>query len=189
MTILIIYLSIGILLNIIGPIAKRINKDINEIKTPSLSDLLTENPPLPFWKKFLFEFIMRVFTILLFPLFLIIICIDNFREKNQKKVPINSYINDNLLYFWKMGGAGIIKCNDCNFNQEIISFLHGFGPNSWNNSGFQCQECGKFHEIEYDMNNSNGKLCECGGNLSREKPLFCPNCKSTNIEYMMSYIT
>ncbi len=32
-------------------------------------------------------------------------------------------------------------------------------------------------------------FCECGGNLDREKTLFCPNCKSTNLSYSMEYIT
>ena len=32
-------------------------------------------------------------------------------------------------------------------------------------------------------------FCECGGSLDREKTLFCPNCKSTNLSYLMEYIT
>jgi hypothetical protein len=32
-------------------------------------------------------------------------------------------------------------------------------------------------------------LCECGGNLDREKTLFCPSCKSTKLSYSMEYIT
>jgi len=32
-------------------------------------------------------------------------------------------------------------------------------------------------------------LCECGGGLDREKPLFCPCCKSTNLSYSMECIT
>ena len=31
--------------------------------------------------------------------------------------------------------------------------------------------------------------CECGGHLEREKTLFCPDCKSTNLSYDMQYIT
>jgi hypothetical protein len=98
------------------------------------------------------------------------------------------YNDDNLLYYWKMGGAGIIECNNCDFTEEITSFLHGGDDDSWNIAGFQCQKCGKFHELEYDMNNAKGKLCECEGCLSREEPLFCPICKTTNITYTMSYI-
>lgn len=187
MKILAIYLAIGVLMNIIGPLAKKINKEINKIKKPSFTDKLTEKPPVPFWKKILFESILRLFTILLYPILFVIISIDYYRSKKQ--IDLHSNLDDNLLYYWKLGGAGIVKCNNCNYSQNIISFLHGHGPNSWNNSGFQCQKCGKFHEIEYDTNNSKGKLCECGGNLSREKALFCPKCKKTNLEYLMSYIT
>jgi len=32
-------------------------------------------------------------------------------------------------------------------------------------------------------------FCECGGSLDREKTLFCPSCKSTNLSYSMEYIT
>jgi hypothetical protein len=32
-------------------------------------------------------------------------------------------------------------------------------------------------------------FCECGGSLDREKALFCPSCKSTNLSYSMKYIT
>lgn len=189
MKILAIYLAIGILMNFIGPLAKKINEEITKIKEPSFADLLTQKPSVPFWKKFLFEVILRLFTILLYPVLFVIISIDYYRSRNQKQENVQSNLDDKLLYYWKMGGAGIIKCNSCNFSQNIISFLHGHGPNSWNNSGFQCQKCGKFHEIEYDMDNSKGKLCECGGSLSREKPLFCPICKKTDLQYSMSYIT
>ena len=88
-----------------------------------------------------------------------------------------------------MGGEGTISCNKCDFNQAIVSFLHGFGTNSWSNTGFQCQNCGKFHEIEYDTENTLGKLCDCGGVLSREEPLFCPNCRTTDIRYRLIRIT
>ena len=104
----------------------------------------------------------------------------------NKKDTLYNLMDDNLLYYRRMGGAGVVKCNNCNYSQEIISFLHGI---EWCSSGFQCQKCGKFHEIECDMENSKGKLCECGGDLSREKPLFCPICKKANMTYMMSYIT
>lgn len=93
---------------------------------------------------------------------------------------------DKHLYYWKMGGAGTIRCLECNFQQKIISFLHGA---NWNNSGYQCQKCGKFHEIECDLDNSKRKRCECGGKLDRDKPIFCPKCKTTNLSYYLRIIT
>jgi len=189
MLILIIYLSIGVFMNIIGPLAKKVNDDIKSVKKHSAEDLLIEKYPVPLWKKILYEIIWRLLIILFYPLLYLIICIDYFQIKNQKKAPVELYKDDNLLYFDKMGGWGVVYCNNCNYNQEIISFQHGTGPNSWNNSGFQCQKCGKFHEIECDMSNSNGKLCECGGILSNKLYLFCPICKTANIRYMMRYIS
>lgn len=103
---------------------------------------------------------------------------------------MNNEMEDDTLYYWKIGGAGTINCKNCSFNQDIISFIHGFsGDEPTSNSGFQCQQCGKFHAIEQDMENSQSKLCTCGGNLSRNEPLFCPVCKSTDLEYDMQYIT
>ena len=32
-------------------------------------------------------------------------------------------------------------------------------------------------------------ICECGGPLDREAILFCPHCKSNNLQYAMTYIT
>lgn len=94
--------------------------------------------------------------------------------------------NDSRLYFAGMGGAGTIHCLECNFQQKIVSFLHGA---NWNNTGYQCQKCGKFHEIENEKSNFWRKRCKCRGKLDRDKPLFCPECNSFNIAYRMSKIT
>ena len=96
---------------------------------------------------------------------------------------------DNFLYFTNMGGAGKIHCNLCELSQDIVSFLHGFGEDPWSYSGYQCQQCGMFHAIEHDMDNTAGKKCECGGQLERDKPLFCPKCGTKDVFYNMSYIT
>lgn len=102
--------------------------------------------------------------------------------------------SDKYLFFWQMGGKGIISCSECDFKQTIVSFLHGF---DWNNTGYQCQKCGKFHEIIYDKEKTEREVsdseetekCDCGGHLSRSEPVFCPNCKSTNVRYQMTLIT
>ena len=98
--------------------------------------------------------------------------------------------SDKYLFFWKMGGKGIISCSICDYKQTIVSFLHGFGENSWANTGYQCQNCGKFQEIEsYSEEIAKTAVCDCGGHLSRREPVFCPNCKSTNVIYQMTLIT
>ena len=95
-------------------------------------------------------------------------------------------VEDNLLYYNRIGGAGIISCNECDFKQEIVSFTHGYEIST---TGYQCKECGKFHKITDDNIKSNIFNCECGGKLERDFPLFCPKCKSYNVSYNMRYIT
>ena len=95
--------------------------------------------------------------------------------------------NDKDLYFWNIGGAGTIRCLNCNYKQDIVSFIHGF---NWNKAGYQCEKCGKFHEIiSYSDKISETAECNCEGHLSRSKPIFCPHCKMTKVTYQMSYIT
>lgn len=95
------------------------------------------------------------------------------------------------LWFSYIGGHGTVKCKDCDHNEEITSFIHGINSST---TGFQCKVCGKFAAItsggpskanEYDKS----LICECGGNLERQKALFYPRCQSKNMFYEMQYIT
>lgn len=96
------------------------------------------------------------------------------------------------LTFGRMGGVGSIQCFDCKYEKEIISFIRGVCEST---IGYQCQSCGKTHELksisdEYrEINIIDSLICDCGGELSRDKSLFCPECKSTRMSYKMSYIT
>lgn len=98
----------------------------------------------------------------------------------------------NPITFGGMGGAGSIKCFDCKHEEEIVSFIHGAYEAT---IGYQCQSCGKFHDIRsisseyHKINIIDPLICSCGGELSRDKNLFCPVCKSTRMSYGMSYIT
>ena len=95
-------------------------------------------------------------------------------------------IEDDELTFSSMGGAGEISCKNCNFSQEITSFIHGAtsGPDAWCEAGMQCQRCGGF-----TTTSEKKELCECGGELSRDNLLFCPKCRSKRLSYEMFYIT
>jgi len=96
------------------------------------------------------------------------------------------------LYFEYMGGVGIVKCFDCDYQEQILSFTHGGSQpnNTWTRIGLQCQSCGKFHVSDDVRNRSNNSSkCECGGKLEREMPILCPKCKSKNMKYEMIYIT
>lgn len=90
-----------------------------------------------------------------------------------------------------MSGAGIISCYDCNYSENIISFFHNFnlhGEISDTHTSLQCQSCGKFHTIK-DWNSNKQILCDCKGILEREKPLFCPKCRSKSMKYNTLYMT
>ncbi len=54
--------------------------------------------------------------------------------------------------------------------------------------GQQCQKCGKFVVVEFPVN-PNMMKCDCGGELSREASVFCPECKSKNVSYRRGFIT
>jgi hypothetical protein len=96
-------------------------------------------------------------------------------------------------------GSGTIYCNDCGHSEEVISFLHGFGPKSQCTLGYQCQSCAKL--VDFDSKPIGGlgmKLleikvrtmrCECGGRYARDKQIKCPQCKSVDVRYELGMIT
>jgi predicted nucleic acid-binding Zn ribbon protein len=98
-----------------------------------------------------------------------------------------NYYDDGKLRFSHMGGKGNFYCTECGYSQELVSFLHGISD--WSKTGYQCQKCGKFHEIVRDHELTEEPECDCGGSLSREKPLFCPVCKTFKVGYHMTLIT
>ena len=100
-------------------------------------------------------------------------------------------VADPLTYSY-MGGAGTIICNNCGYEKDIVSFLHDFdddGNPSNGSWGYQCQSCGKFYSLNDSQRAAKPLICSCGGELSRDKALFCPKCKSKSMGYKMSYIT
>ena len=113
----------------------------------------------------------------------------------------------NLYFKGLIGGGGEIRCIDCGYSEGIAAGYHGVKKNPMydenlveelddflcsNNEeyietyylGYQCQTCGKFYALE-----KNDRLCECGGVLERDKPIFCPRCKSKNVKYQGQWIT
>ena len=47
------------------------------------------------------------------------------REGNKLKGTFDMKTDEQYLCFSRMGGAGIIMCRDCGYEEEIISFTHG----------------------------------------------------------------
>ena len=184
--ILIIYIAIGILSILVGPIANRIKRDILDLK---LKLSLQNSAGIKTASKrrvLLFEVFFRLLIILFHPLFYCILLIDYYRSKKRAKNKITAPAND-CLYF--RSGAGVITCKDCGFNQHIVSFLHGLDDGEGTLTGYQCQACGKFHELKNSLGVPVSMNCECGGTMSRTEPFFCPTCRSKNVTYKMSYIT
>ena len=99
--------------------------------------------------------------------------------KSKGWAEYTSIHNSPFLYFVKMGGEGTIICCDCGFSEQIISSWHGFDDNY---TGYQCQSCGKLYALS-GRDEKNISQCDCKGTLEREKPIFCPQCKSKNIIY------
>jgi len=95
------------------------------------------------------------------------------------------------LYFKDMAGGGTIYCRDCGYSEKIVSDVHGFqgSPVDTFRSGYQCQSCGKFYDLNFDEEQNDNKRCVCGGILEDDKPIFCPKCKSKDMIYDMAYIT
>ena len=122
--------------------------------------------------------IMLVFLLLIAP----VATIDIIFRKKRKYQPVKE--TDTNLYFVRMGGAGTIICSDCGYKRGITSFIHGIDSCT---VGYQCQSCGIFHCLD-DVFNS-PPPCTCGGELSSDKPLFCPRCKSKNMNYECKIIT
>ena len=93
------------------------------------------------------------------------------------------------ITFSSMGGSGTLNCRDCNYSEKIISFIHGL---NFSRGGFQCQSCGNLttrSSDDFKKHHETSLVCNCGGKLDRDKKLFCPKCKGTNLDYSLEYIT
>jgi len=125
------------------------------------------------------------------------------KEENKLKDTFNMKTEEQYLCFSRMGGAGVIKCCDCGYEEEIIGFTHGMMSCD---IGRQCPNC---HSFVVEHNESQeyhtfGKseddfICpKCGAVIRKkeesilkgnEDPLVCPKCQSHRLDYHMSYIT
>ena len=111
--------------------------------------------------------------------------------------------DEEYLCFSLIGGAGIIKCEDCGHQEEIISFVHGAMACD---IGRQCPHCHAFvvehnegQEFHAFGESREDFVCpECGAVIRKKEedilkgnndPLFCPKCHSARLRYIMSYIT
>ena len=101
-----------------------------------------------------------------------------------KRESNTSVIKEYKLYYSNLNGYGDIICKDCGHSEETTYFLH---TTNGSTTGLQCQSCGKLHSIK-DMKSSEEYYCECGSKLEREKPIFCPKCRSKNVKNNTHYM-
>ena len=172
-------------------------------------DIIDEGPKV----KIMFFIVVPPLLPILFPVFFISDRISKRKEtirnreeeqkKNELKAKIGLRPDENYMCFSHMGGAGVIKCADCGYEEKITSFTHGFYSCT---IGRQCPNC---YAFVYEYNESEkyhtfGKatedfVCEHCGTTVRKKeesifkgnddPLFCPKCHSARLHYHMVYIT
>ena len=104
----------------------------------------------------------------------------------QYKLIIIEMSKERLLYFKDTGGEGKFICNACGHTEYIICYMHGF---TLRNAGYQCQECCRFTSIVSEEGEEVVLKCDCGGDLSMVKPIFCPVCRSKNVSYRLMVIS
>lgn len=97
--------------------------------------------------------------------------------ENNKTYVNELVLVDHSLTFSKMGSIGELRCLKCNHTEMVASYTR-LGE------GYQCQSCGKFHNIK---RNAELPICDCGGELDRDKPVFCSNCKSFSVKFNLKY--
>ncbi|PCH67002.1 MAG: hypothetical protein COC01_06790 [Bacteroidetes bacterium] len=184
MTGLWIYLSLGGLVH-------ALHKDLRYHIYRSFSDIKFEyqakkNLLYVAWQYIGGLFIGLPLKILFWPFFLWD-CIQ-YELQLKKHIELNAEKRKLGLFFDSLSGSGMLICNNCKWQKSIIAFIHGLtsGPNRWCCEGVQCQSCGDIGRVESGEKNDK---CACGSNFSKKEVLFCPDCKSNNLKYIMKYIT
>ncbi len=189
-----VYLIIGLVSNLVGPLAKNFEKSLHDLKYSHMDGFYENgNPPVPKHKLIQFEVLFRIFILVGFPFLYSIVIIDDIKYRKRKKLSDIRWAEQKelskkglLFSSHLMGGMGDISCKDCDFEQSILCAAH-FADDSFS-YGYQCQSCGKFHSINSKNNNLKCD-CESKGDLSRDHLLFCPKCKSHNLKYELTMMT
>lgn len=196
---ILIYLGMGFLMNLAGPLALQIRTEMKDLRrqTIPVSEVKSRRRKLLFT-----EIIFRALVLLLFPFAYMLFVIDIFREKrenslkNQKHPKVTAEIqklmaqkkweiieNRSFIYYRDTHGEGTIKCHGCGFREEIVGFTGGTNESKHLSRGYQCQKCGKFHSVKFLGSRMITPFlkCSCGGELSNVNPLFCPRCMTRDV--------
>ena len=186
----IVYLLIGAIFVLIGPIKRMISEETTKARGHPIANAIMGRQEVPTAKILAFQLTLTVVAIVIWPVALWSVMKSNAEERRE----LEQWQQTKRLglEYTGMGGAGTIRCNDCGFHQGIVSFLHGEteSGNFSAETGVQCLSCGRFTSRKNpNDSDSNRHTCECGGILSRDHILFCPNCRSNNMRYDLEMIT
>lgn len=196
-----IYLAAGLISVLVGPFARDLRSSARELcrSIPHRNELeeylhqIKGGEPLPRWKGILN---VIIFYAVVIPIAPILWWIRSFRTEPKSVRDQDDVLeseatdpDDTRLYFSQIGGAGTLACQRCGHREEIVAFLHGHGT-LWYKTGLQCQTCGRLCTFERREDGTGvPDFCNCLGEPTRDDPLFCPACRSTELDYLMSYIT
>ena len=131
-------------------------------------------------------------SLALYPLLYLIIFYDwlnakkgqlNLHERSSLVAEFNNDRAQDKLYFSQTNGVGNLHCQSCNYVERLTCYTHGL---DWTKTGVQCEACGEFCSID---GTSAILTCNCGGKLRRDEAIFCPKCRSNNVEFKVSYMT
>jgi DNA-directed RNA polymerase subunit M/transcription elongation factor TFIIS len=186
-TILLTYMAFGLLANLTGPVSNKMKEDY-DLNNPA-NRLLSDGG---FMLKS--HFLLRFIVFLFYPIIYLEYLYSYLKEAEIKQIA--KVLNKGLL-FNQMKGRGRINCVTCGYNQRVTSFMRSEKDGLvLNILGHQCQECGRFKEVNSEqLIQSTVKMpknatltldiegCECGGELSRDRVVCCPRCKSENVTY------
>lgn len=180
----IIYLLVGLFLGFYGPAAKSFSKKLIELKTGEPESEIPRGTIIKI--KIAYWAIICLF----YPILYILYFIDQVRQTplSERNEPI---LDPRFLYFSQMSGSGNLECKDCGYQERVLGLWHGHGDERWSVSSYQCQTCGKFHQIK---NNGDGTItkidaCDCGGSIQNKLPVFCRVCKEKNVIYHLRFMT
>ncbi len=183
-----IYLCIGILLVVFGPAGKFVSEEVKRVKGSPLLNEINEREAPSKKKIMLLQVLLYGSMVLLWIIFIWGV----FKEERiRKEVEKEMERKSTGLWFDRMGGSGKIHCAECTHTESVTSFIHGIDASY---SGHQCQSCGIIKTLTGGGRGranqyKESMTCECGGKFERDEMLFCPQCKSKNLEYDLEYIT
>ncbi len=204
---LIIYIVLGLILRIFGPMAKAINNEVmnNAWKRYFNIGLYSLSTKPPLWKIIIFDLFLTTAVTILWPILLIMYIFKIRTGQSELEKSINPELenlpavdsSNEIKFFYLDGmkslgavGEGIIRCNDCSHQEKISIATHGRDDKGEfiGYYGFQCQKCGCFKTLS-DPDDGDKHLCKCGGELSRGNKVFCPRCHGLSINYRMTFMT